>query len=52
MTTRSVFLPATTHPKKADVQRELPWAEQIVRVEGGWRAFATRGHWLLWKKQR
>lgn len=31
--------------------RRCPWAEKIVKVEGGYMAFATLSDYQLWKRQ-
>lgn len=35
-----------------DAKAKCPWAEKVVKVDGGYRAFESTRDYETWKKQR
>ena len=38
--------------KRATAKRECPWAEKIVKVEGGYRCWESTQDYKTWKQQK
>ena len=43
------FIEASTAKKAREI---APWADKIVKVEGGYMAFESARDWETWKKQK
>jgi hypothetical protein len=46
---RTVFLAVKTRKEAVDA---APWAEKIVKVEGGYMAFESEDDYRTWKNQK
>lgn len=46
---RQVFIQTN---KKTDALKECPWANKIVKVDGGYRAFESIEDYKTWKNQK
>lgn len=43
------FLPVET---RKQAEKIAPWADKIVKVDGGYRAFETANDYKIWKGQK